>query len=472
MKARQRLLLLLGAILVIVPCPRAQLTCSPAPCVTSNVSVSPSGSNITVAGMVLAASPVNGSQNLALTANYFVDMSYCYGSSFKDGSRSSVFLSGNQGSDWLGGCQPPSGSDVNPNFDPIAAYDSSGNLFSGQLGNTASAESVFLQELPAGSSTWGGFFPTLAYTDKSIAFFDQFDAPGIAIDDNLTNPCIYIAAEEIGISRRTAGNVTAAAVGTSCNQGLTWTTKRISSLYANYINNPRIAIMNNHDVTVTWVQESISATGKVYESTSTDYGNTWSSPTNVFTINLSPKSTCRNYPGVVWNVPNTCIRLIYFPQLASTYFASTEVNQLEAVYPSYNGTNIVINYASQAGGAWSAPTVLSSVPADQFEPCIASMASNNQYIGVAWLDTRNSPPGAPDSLYDAYAMYSTDGGSTWSSVYRLSSTSGSTTLETEPASEYLGDWTGCAWQNGIFYYAFPSTANGMNQVATVVGLNP
>jgi hypothetical protein len=24
----------------------------------------------------------------------------------------------------------------------------------------------------------------------------------------------------------------------------------------------------------------------------------------------------------------------------------------------------------------------------------------------------------------------------------------------------------------MFYYAFPSTANGINQVATVVGLNP
>jgi hypothetical protein len=61
---------------------------------------------------------------------------------------------------------------------------------------------------------------------------------------------------------------------------------------------------------------------------------------------------------------------------------------------------------------------------------------------------------------------------TWGAVHRISSASGSTTVETEPNSEYLGDWTGCAWQNGIFYYAFPSTANGSNQVAMIAGMKP
>jgi hypothetical protein len=472
MKMELPLLLLLGTMLFVLPKAKAQLTCTPAPCVTSNVAVSPSGSGITVAGMVLAASPVSGSQNLAITANYFVDMSYCYGSSYKYGSRSGVFLSTDVGSEWSGGCQPPSGSDVNPNWDPIAAYDSSGNLFSGQIGDSFSTEDIFLQELPAGSTTWGRFFPTLVYTDKSTASFDDFDAPGIAIDDGLTNPCIYITAEEYGLTK--AGKfVTAAAVGTSCDGGLTWMTKRVSSLvFTEYINNPRIAVMNDHSVVVTWVQQHLGASGYVYESTSSDYGSTWSAPVNVFNISLSPKVNCSNYPATTWSVPNTCVRLIYFPQLASTYFSSTGVNQVEAVYPSYNGGNIAINYASQTGGAWSSPTVLSSVLADQFEPCIASEPNNTEYIGVAWLDTRNSPAGSPDSLYDAYGVYSTDGGLTWSSAYRLSLSSGSTTVETEPESEYLGDWTGCAWQNGIFYYAFPSTANGVNQVATVVGLNP
>jgi hypothetical protein len=472
MKTELPFLLLVGAMLFIVPKATAQLTCSPAPCVTSNVSVSPSGSDITVAGMMLAASPVIGSQSLNITANYFVNMSFCYGSSIEDGSRSSVFLSADQGSDWSGGCQPPSGFDVNPNFDPIAAYDSSGNLFSGQIGDSSSAEDIFLQELPAGSTTWGDFFPTLSYTDKSTANFDDFDAPGIAIDNGLTNPCIYIAAEEYGLTK-TGEFVTAAAVGTSCDGGSMWMTKRVSSLvFTDYINNPRVAVMNDHSVVVTWVQQHLGASGYVYESTSSDYGSTWSAPKNAFNISLTRKANCSNYPATVWNIPNTCVRLIYFPQLASTYFSATGVDQVEAVYPSYNGVNIAINYASETGNAWSSPTVLSSVSADQWEPCIASEPTNTEYIGVAWLDTRNSPTESPDSLYDAYGMYSTDGGATWSPAYRLSSSSGSTTLETEPRSEYLGDWTGCAWQNGMFYYAFPSTANGINQVATVVGLNP
>lgn len=139
--------------MVAAPGVQAQLTCSPAPCVTSNIQVSPSAANITVAGMVLAASPVSSSQNLAITANYLVDMSYCYGAA-GDSSTSGVFLSTDLGSLWSGGCQPPSGADVGPQYDPIAAYDENGNLFSGQLGSSGTAETVFLQELPAGSTLW------------------------------------------------------------------------------------------------------------------------------------------------------------------------------------------------------------------------------------------------------------------------------------------------------------------------------
>jgi hypothetical protein len=475
MNLRVLSLLVAGIAIIAIPDVQAQLTCSPAPCVTSNIEVSSEASNVTVAGMVLAASPVSFSQDLAITANYLVDMSYCYGA-LGDSSSSGVFLSTDRGSAWSGGCQRPSGTDSEPQYDPLAAYDNNGNLFSGQLGFSGDTETVFLQKLSAGSTVWGGFFPTLAYTDQTTEEFFDFDFPGMAIDNNLADPCIYVTAWELGLSMSENENsVSAVAVGHSCDGGLSWTTQRVSSIVStpNFAAYPRVTVSQSHTVTAAWVQFGSGEGGEVYESSSTDSGNTWSTPTGVLSLGMTPLSDCINNPHVSRALPNTCVRMFYFPQLASTYFNSTGTTQTEAVFPSDNGVDVAINYtASSNGTTWSKPIILSSVSADQFEPCIAANPANTEMIGVAWLDTRNSPVGQPDSLYDAYGMTSADGGSSWSSVYRLSSASGRTKVETEPQSQYLGDWTGCAWQNNIFYYAFPSTASGANQVATIVGLNP
>jgi hypothetical protein len=163
--------------------------------------------------------------------------------------------------------------------------------------------------------------------------------------------------------------------------------------------------------------------------------------------------------------------MFYFAQLAATH-VSGGAYQVDAVYPEYNGTNVKTVFEPTTTSGWGyALTIDSSVNSDEFEPCIATKPGDSNVIGVAWLDTRNSPSGSPDTLYDAYAALSTDGGSTWGTPYRLSSSSSSFSVAID-SQEYLGDWTGCAWQGGLFYYAFPSTANNENQVATIVGLNP
>ncbi|MGA3350297.1 MAG: hypothetical protein ABSC33_14830 [Candidatus Sulfotelmatobacter sp.] len=460
-----------------VPRAKAQLTCSPAPCVTSNVTVSSSASNTTVAGMVLAASPVSSSQNFAITANDLVGMKYCYGL-LGDSSESAVFTSSDFAVTWSGGCQPPSGPNFGPNYDPIAAYDNAGNLFSGQLGVSNTLETVFMQELAAGSSTWGSYFPTLAYTDQSTEDFYDYDFPGMAIDNSRPLPVLYVTAWEKGLSNPNTGPVTAIAVGQSYDGGVTWTTGRVSDILTgtSLAQYSRLAVTKNSKVLVTWIQNTGGNAESVYAALSGNRGVSWTTPTKIFNISQPAQAGAEcatNYPEVNRVLPHTCVRMFYFPQLASTYNSSAAANQFNAIYPNFNGTNVAIEYRSSLNGTkWSAPLVLSSVTADQFEPCIASASSGSATIGVAWLDTRNSPAGGPDTLYDAYGIVSTDGGSTWSSVYRLSSESGGTSVETEPQSEYLGDWTGCAWKGGIFYYAFPSTANGLNQVATIVGLNP
>jgi hypothetical protein len=469
----------LGGVIFALTAPHAnaQLTCSPAPCVTSNVAVSNPGSNTTVAGMVLAVSPISSSQDLAITANDLVGMKFCYGS-LGNSSESAVFTSSDLALTWSGGCQLPSGPNFGPNYDPIAAYDNQGNLFSGQLGVSNTLETVFMQELAAGSATWGSYFPTLTYTDQSTEDFYDYDFPGMAIDNSHSSPVLYVTAWEKGLSNPNTGPVAAVTVGQSYDGGVTWATERVSDILAgtSLAQYSRLAVTKNSKVLVTWIQSSGGNAETVYAALSGNRGASWTAPAKIFNISQSAPAGAEcagNYPEVNRVLSHTCVRMFYFPQLASTSNSSSGANQFNAVYPNYNGTNVAIEYRSTLNGIkWSAPVVLSSVAADQFEPCIAAATSGSTTIGVAWLDTRNSPAGEPDTLYDAYGIVSTDGGSTWSSVYRLSSESGGTTVETEPQSQYLGDWTGCAWKGGIFYYAFPSTANGLNQVATIVGLNP
>jgi hypothetical protein len=426
--------------------------------------------------MVLAASPAPSSQDLAVTANDFLDMKYCFGS-IGDSSESAVFTSSDLGLTWSGGCELPSGPNFGPNFDPIAGYDNAGNLFSGQLGVSNSRETVFMQKLAAGSSVWGEYFPTLQYTDPLTVKFFDYDFPGMAIDNNHSAPVLYVTAWEKGLSGINANPVSAVAVGQSYDGGATWTTERVSAILAgaDLAQYSRVAVARNSKVLATWIQTNGANGEIVYGSLSSNHGVSWTAPAKAFEIFQVPQAgpqCAGNYPGVARVVPNTCVRMFYFPQLASSY-TSAGTNQFNAVYPNFNGTNVAIEYRStQNGTKWSAPVVLSSVAADQFEPCVAAESNNSSTIGVAWLDTRNSPAGQPDTLYDANGVVSTDGGLTWSAVSRLSSESGETTVETEPQSQYLGDWTGCAWANGIFYYAYPSTVNGMNQVATIVGLNP
>lgn len=476
MKKTMLLLLLVGVAALCTPVARAQLTCSPAPCVSPNISFSPQDTSTTVAGFALASDQTSSA--VAITANYLENMSYCYGSAVNS-SESGVFWATDleQLFTFNGGCQPSSGADLGPNFDPMAAYDSEGNLFSGQLGYTSSAEGVFLQELPQGSSTWGGFFPTLAFTDLMTINFYDYDFPGMAID-NVANPsALYTTAFEFGLRRSNHELVSAVAVAHSTDDGATWATQRVSRIVSSptEATYPRVTAAYDGTVLCTWIQNNRGNSPKVYAVTSTDFGSTWSTPGNVFSISQPfANTTCTSIFPLDRALPNTCVRMFYFPQLTTTY-SSTSGQKFHAVYPNYNGTNVHIQYRNSTDGVtWSSPLIVSNVSADQFEPCIASQSQSSNTIGIAWLDTRNSPTGSPDTLYDAYAIVSLDGGSTFSSVYRLSSTSSSTSVETKPNAEYLGDWTGCAWSNDgtYFYFAYPNTTGGTNQVGTVVALSP
>lgn len=449
----------------------------PPPCTTAPCTVADGGAGTTIAGYALAAD----SSNIAVAANDFIDMSPCIGSGY-NASWTGLFTAANPAGPWSGGCQAPSGTDQDPNWEPVAVYDNNGNLLSGQLGATATTDGVFLKE-----GTGGSYFPTLIFTDPGIAQFYNFDFPGIAID---AKNCVYIAAWEFGTQLSNNKPASAIAVGHACNptnadwSTISWTTVRVNPTLIvgkQVVSYPRVSAQGNGNVLVTWVQNNGGKTPQVFSSFSSDGGNTWSAPTNVFSISQTAAAVCPdNDPHVDRALPHTCVRMFYYPELAVTNSVATG-RVFHAVYPNHAASGkISINYrlGTLDGSTFTGPTVLSTVAGDtgatgdQFEPCIAA---SGQKIGIAWLDTRNSPTGQPDSVYDAFAMTATvsEGGGgpqiAYGTVHQLSTENNGTMVETKANSEYLGDWTGCGWQSGTFYYVFPSTTSG-HQVAMIAGL--
>jgi hypothetical protein len=190
----------LAALVIPVSLPSAEaqvLTCSPAPCVTANVQIGPSTTTTTLAGFALASDPIQTTETLGVTANYWNSMASCNSAG---NSESGAFTSVNQGRTWSGGCQPASGTDAGPYQDPLAGYDVNGTFYSGQLGSPSggSTNGVFLQSLSAGSPTWSSFASTLSFTDAATEDFFLFDFPALYIDNNPASPHLYITAFEEG----------------------------------------------------------------------------------------------------------------------------------------------------------------------------------------------------------------------------------------------------------------------------------
>ncbi len=471
------LLLFLGTAFLCLSSAKAQvLSCSPAPCVTSNVQIGPSTTTYTTAGFSLASN--YGGQTtaiLGITANQWNSMSYCNSAG---NSKSASYVTDNQGLSWSGGCQAASGSDTGPYQDPMSAYDVNGTLYSGQLGtpSVGSTNGIFLHTLSAGSNTWSNFFPTLSFTDAATDDFFLFDFPAIFIDNNQTNPRIYISAFEEGTDNNTGDLVTAAIVGVSSDGGSTWTTNRVSAIqtYPAEAVYTRVTSGSDSTVYVTWVQTTIGSTSEtVYSSYSTNLGVSYSSPVSGFTMTNKAKVSCTTSLPLSRQVPNTCVRMFYYPNIAATKVGTTQT--LFAVYPEYSGSQVSteLRYSTNKGATWSSGTLLAAKSgSDQFEPSIAADQVNAGTIGVAWLDTRNSLTGSPDTLFDAYGMTSSNGGSTWSALTRFSLSSGGISVTPVSGYAYLGDWIGSAFLNGYFFVAFPSTANGHHQVGMYAGFNP
>jgi hypothetical protein len=381
--------------------PRPDLTCSPAPCVLTNVQVSQSVAN-TAPDLVL-----NPSNPLALLSGSDED------------NCAAVHGSRDAGSTWSDVCAL---LPVNPAF----AYGPNNTAYAAGFGTDPKCGLDCDQSVGRFSITTdnGVTWSKSQVVIPNILGF-SVDSADIEVDNNRLSPYyggIYISATQFGGSAESTITVSRSKDG-----GATWQTVAVDSTQ----NLPtrddfsELAVGADGSVYVVWMRCDlvglIGCPGQpatLWFSKSTNGGTSWSSPLAVSTVQLLPNGPgCGSYPRET--IPNTsCTVVRNRPSIA---IDNSGLDFIPKIYTAiYNWTGsfmqVVVATSPDNGTTWGSPVPVAppSDNHDQFSPWINVNSAG--LVGVTWLDRRDD---LANVRYRAFAGMSADGGATFFKNVRL-----------------------------------------------------
>jgi hypothetical protein len=425
------------------------LTCTPAPCALPNVQASGNGTNIANEDPI-AVNPNNGQDMLSGANDY------------NCASLQGFYSSTNGGSTWRSTCMNTL-SGAFGDGDPGVGYDLQGNSYiSGIDGGTSpDGYDIVFEKSSNNGQTWSApaiavhnLYPSGGITDKDW----------LQVDDSSSSP--YANAVYISITQFDASNDTEITVTHSDNGGSTWTTKVVDTLqtYPTIDQFSDLTIGKNGTVYVTWMRCTANGaagdcggtTATFYISSSTDGGNTWSTPVALATANLAPDACFCAFYG---SLPNTNERVSDIPAVGvNNVSTSPYFNHLAVVFYTWTGTYMKVEAVHSANGSkWSAPVALapSSDTHDQFFAWLSDSPKSGA-IGVTWLDRRNDPNNLE---YEEFGTYSISGGKTYHANIQIANT------PSNPDNDgfgggFMGDYTGNVWAGKHLYASWMDTRNG------------
>lgn len=438
-----------------------QLTCSPAPCVFPNSQASVGQKPVNEPS--IAVDPMHP-MRLITGANdrNCPGWPLTYGGGF--------YTSTDGGATWTRSCSTvPPGYHVGSS-DPTVAYDLTGAAY--RAGCEASiikgvlVLSTVVSKSIDNGMTWGN--PVVAVAPSFAGKFVYGACkPWVQIDTSPQSPHrnrIYISALQFNFPT----SLTQITVSRSLDGGNTWLAPVPDGPAAHF---PAFqccaafAIGNGGTVYNTWlrcvtVQPQQSCGGGMEDiilSKSLDGGNTWSNPTTVHQVVLTPGDCFMGGPPSFGCLPNTNEPLTDYPAIARDNSSGPKSGTLYLVDYTYvaGHAQVQVSRSSDGGTSWSSPVAVAprSDQHDQFFPWIS--VSPNGAVGVTWLDRRNDPANVS---YDAFAAVSTDGGHTFAN-YQLSAKP-SNPKNDGYGGNFMGDYTQNAWAGKFLYAAWPDTSNG------------
>jgi len=375
----------------------------------------------------IAADPSNG-QHLETAGN-----------DYNCSSLQGVYNSDNGGSTWRHQCVPVVGA--GGCGDPNVAYDLNGvNYFLG-IGNcNGSTGSMVIESSANNGVSWNPI-----HTAFGSLLGGLVDKPWTEADTNSGSPfknCLYTSWTDFNSSF----TQTRASVAHSCDGGGTWTRVAVDSTQTV----PKIdqftdlAIGSGGTVYLTWAYCKTSGSAgdcgntaaDIKFSKSTDGGNTWTSPSVVTTVQMTPDN-CGGYYGCF---PGSSERLSNIP--------SIDVNKLDgslhvAVYTDTGGTaRVEETHSTNGGTSWSAPQQVLAFAGNEGWQWLS--VSSTGTIGVSFFHS-----GASNNYLEVGA-FSTDGGATWPTKAKISSTVAHFSNDGFSGT-FIGDYTGGIWVGGTLH---------------------
>lgn len=421
------------------------LTCSPAPCVLPNVQASGNGTSIANEDPI-AANPKNG-QDLLTGAN-----------DYNCASLQGFYSSSNGGTTWTSTCMNTL-SGAFGDGDPGVGYDLKGNSYiSGIDGGTSDGYDIVFEKSSNNGTTWSA--PAVAVHNGISGGLTDKD--WLAVDDSPTSK--YANAVYISITQFDSSSNSEITVTHSDNGGKTWTTSIVDTLQTYPVVDQFSDLTIGKDGTVyaTWMRCTANGsagdcggtTAAFYISSSSDGGNTWSTPVKLASANLAPDACSCAFYG---SLPNTSERVSDIPAVGVNNNSNSKFfNHLDVALYTWTGSYMKVEVTSSANGTtWNTPVAVApkSDTHDQFFPWLS--VSKKGLVGVTWLDRRNDPN---NLLYEEYGAISKNG-TRFPANYQIATT------PSNPDNDgfgggFMGDYTGNTWVGKTLYASWMDTRNG------------
>lgn len=398
----------------------AALTCSPAPCRLPNVRVT-SSTKVFKTAPNLAINPQNSMQMILGE----IDKSCA--------SEGAAYSSNDGGTTWTKACFP-----VPAQIDVFArewmAYDNSGTVHA-LLGTTnldCGDDLIFESHSSDNGVTWSPI------SQLSLAQFQYLDSQ--ALDNNPGSP---FAGNIYGTVSQFLFGQTQIAFWRSTDGGTSWTSTVAVTLpntpFADGEGYSHLEVGKDGTVYLAYMASAnaLSTPNEMMFTKSTDGGQTWSSPVQVFAA--TPVS----------NLPNTTTYVANAPIIAVDNSPAGK-SRLYMTFYNWTGTfmQVLVTHSNDGGNTWSAPVPVApaSTAGDQFKPYVSVSASGS--VGVTWLDRRDDPSNVN---YRPYVAFSRSG--TFSKNVALANAISMPTL----GLSYNDSPAANAWSGATLFAVWPDT---------------
>lgn len=333
--------------------------------------------------------------------------------------------------------RPPAPNQSGVEGDPMTAYDNrTGTLWVGAISFASNGGLYVARKIPGSTS----FEPSVQIGQRSFAdkcWMAAGPAPG-----NPNATMVYIAYNE-GVWR-------------SADMGQTWSGPVSIGSGIGFL--PRVA--PNGDLFVSWWDFSNGH----WITRSTNGGVSFSSPTRIATrMDVWGTQDGSRFPGLFRVPPMNTMAID--PNDGTIYVVYPDTTDTQS-----NGRNVDLYFAESTnnGTSWSTPRVINqdnATPGDQFFAWLE--VDNVGALHMVYYDSRNTiqNDNTPNGMFDAYYMYSEDGGATWSEA-RLTPNPFNSINDglNRGSSQFIGDYLGLGVGANKVYPSYLSTQNGDSDI--------